>query len=107
MKITTRYYKECVNKTIKKLTRNRQTLLETLVFNATAYMVEDSLFERGKLDVVYMNEKDFTPMSAKASVELIELLLEIEDITISSWSLGVAEFCTNLCEEIFNERNYL
>ena len=107
MKITTRYYKECVNKTIKRLTRHKQTLLDTLVLNATAYMVEDMLFERGKLDMVYMNEKDFIPMSAKATIDLIDLLLEKKNISIASWTLCVAEFCTLLCEEIFNERNYL
>ena len=107
MKITTRYYKQCVNKTIKRLTRHKQTLLDTLVLNATAYMVEDMLFERGKLDMVYMNEKDFIPMSAKATIELIDLLLEKKDRKVAIWTLYVAEFCTDLCEEIFNERNYL
>ena len=106
MKITTRYYKECVNKTIKRLTRHKQTLLDTLVLNTTAYMVEDMLFERGKLDMVYMNEKDFIPMSAKATIDLIDLLLEKKNITIATWVLCVAEFCTLLCEEIFSEKDY-
>lgn len=106
MKITTRYYKQCVNKTISKLTNHKQTLLEKLVLSTTAYVVEDMLFEYGKLDMVYMNKKDFIPLSAKACVELIELLLKVEDITVSSWTLCVAEFCTVLCEEIFNEKDY-
>lgn len=105
--MTIRYYKECVNKTIKRLTNHRQTLLEKLVLSTTAYVVEDTLFEYGKLDMVYINKKDFIPLTAKACVELIELLLKVEDITISSWSLCVAEFCTELCRELFSEKDYL
>lgn len=106
MKITIRYYKQCVNKTIKRLTRHKKTLLDTLVLNATAYMVENTLFERGNLDMVCMNEKDFIPMTAKATVDLICLLLEKKDRTIVSWTLCVAEFCTLLYEEIFSEKDY-
>ena len=69
-------------------------------------MVEDTLFERGKLEMVYMNEKDFIPMTAEATIELIDLLLEKKDRTIASWTLCVAEFCTLLCEEIFSEKDY-
>lgn len=105
MKITTRYYKECVNKTIKRLTRHKQTLLDTLVLNATAYMVEDMIFESGKLDMVYMNEKDFIPTSAEATIDLVNLLLENKDIKVATWALCVVEFCTELCEEIFRRKD--
>lgn len=106
MKITTRYYKECVNKTIKRLTRHKQTLLDILVLNATAYMVEDMLFERGKLDMAYTNEKDFITMSAEATIDLVNLLLEKKDRKVATWTLCVAEFCTDLCEEIFSRKYY-
>lgn len=107
MKITIRHYNETANNVIKKLTNHKQTLLQKLVFSTTAYVVEDMLFECGKLDMVYMNEKDFIPLTAKACAELVELLLKSNNWLVASWTMDIAEFCTELCRELFSEKDYL
>ena len=107
MKITTRYYNSCVKKTMKKL-NNDNNLLKTLLYNATAYIVESCLFEGGRYnEVVYINKKDFIEITAKATLEIVDLILHIKDLVIATeLTLYVAEFCTELCEEIFRRKDY-
>lgn len=106
MKITTRYYNECVKKTMKKL-NNNSICIKTLVYNATAYGVEQWLFGGGKYnDIIYFNEKDFIEDTAKATLELVDSMLQSKDLVIAtSLTLYVAEFCTELCEEIFKRKD--
>ena len=104
MKITTRYYNSCVKKTMKKL-NNGNNLLKTLLYNATAYIVESCLFEGGSYnEVVYINKKDFIEITANATLEIVDLILHIKDLVIATeLTLDVAEFCTELCEEILTK----
>ena len=107
MKITTRYYNECVNKTMKKLNKDNN-LLKTLLYNASAYIVESCLFEGGRYnEVTYFNDKDFIETTAKATLEIVDTILHIKDLVIATeLTLDVAEFCTELCEEIFRRKDY-
>ena len=107
MKITTIYYNECVNKTMKRL-NNDNNWLKTIVYNATAYSVERWLFEGGKYDeAIYFNDKDFIETTANATLEIVDSLLQTKDLIIATkLTLQVAEFCTELCEEIFKRKDY-
>lgn len=108
MKITTRHYNECVKKTMKKL-NNDNNLLKTLLYNTTAYIVERYLFEGGrcKETIYFFNNEDFIKTTAKATLDLVVTILHIKDLVIATeLTLDVAEFCTVLCEEIFNEKDY-
>lgn len=107
MKITTRYYNACVKKTMKKL-NNDNNLLKTLLYNTAAYSVERCLFEGGRYnEVIYFNDKDFIETAANATLEIVDLILHIKDLVIATeLTLDVAEFCTELCEEIFRRKDY-
>lgn len=107
MKITIRYFNECVKKTMKKL-NNNNICIKTLVYNATAYSVEQWLFGGGGYnETIYFNEKDFIEDTAKATLELVDTMLQSKDLVIAtSLTLYVAEFCTELCEEIFKRKDY-
>ena len=107
MKITTRYYNECVMKTMKKL-NNNNICIKTLVYNATAYSVEQWLFGCGRYDeTTNFNEKDFIEETARATLEIVDTILHIKDLFIATeLTLYVAEFCTELCEEIFRRKDY-
>lgn len=107
MKVTNKYYNECVNKTMKKL-NNENNWIKTLVYNATAYSVERCLFEGGRYyETIYFNDKDFIETAANATLEIVNSLLQTKDLIITTkLTLDVAEFCTELCEEIFRRKDY-
>lgn len=107
MKITIRYFNECANKIMKRLNKD-SNLLKTLVHNATAYSVERWLFENGKCnEVIYFNEKDFIEETANATLEIVDSILQTKDLIITArLTLEVAEFCTELSEEIFKRKDY-
>ena len=107
MKITSRYYNECVKKTMKKLNKDNN-LLKTLLYNATAYIVDSCLFEDGRYnEVIYFNDKDFIETTANATLEIVDTILHIKELVIATeLTLDVAEFCTELCEEIFRRKDY-
>ena len=107
MKITTIYYNECVKKTMKKLNKDNN-LLKTLLYNAIAYIVERYLFEGGRYyEAIYFNDKDFIETSANATLEIVDTILHIKDLVIATeLTLDVAEFCTELSEEIFKRKDY-
>ena len=107
MKISITYYNECVNKTMKKLNKDNN-LLKTLLYNTTAYIVERCLFEGGRYnEVIYFNDKDFIETTANATLEIVDTILHIKDLFIATeLTLDVAEFCTELCKEIFKRKDY-
>lgn len=105
MKITIRYYNETVDSIVHKLTKHDDNILDTLIYNATAHLIQQHLFELGKLDVVYINKKDFIPMTVKATNELLLSILTTNNFVVASLTLDIAEFCTELCEELFKEHH--
>ena len=78
------------------------------MYNASAYIVESCLFEGGRYnEVTYFNDKDFIETTAKATLEIVDTILHIKDLVIATeLTLDVAEFCTELCEEIFRRKDY-
>lgn len=106
MKITIRYYNESVDYVTNILTKRNNQILCTLIYNATAHLIQQYLFELGKLDVVYINKKDFIPMTVKATNELLLSILTTNNFVVASLTLDIAEFCTELCEELFKKHHY-
>lgn len=106
MKITIRHYNETANNVIKKLTKHNKSFVNMVLYNATAYCLEQHLFERGKLEMVFINAKDFIPTSADATLEMINAILETHDIIMSTMTLDIAEFCTELYEKLFKEVDF-
>lgn len=106
MKITIRHYNETVDSVINKLTKRNDQILETLIYNATAHFIQNYLFELGKLEVAYINKKDFIPMTVSATKELLKSILETNNIVVASLTLDVAEFCTELYEKLFKEVDF-
>lgn len=106
MKITIRYYNETVDSLINKLTKRNNQILETLIYNATAYLIQQYLFELGKLEVAYINKKDFIPMTVKATKELLTSILKTNNLVVASLTLDIAEFCTELHEKLFKEVDF-
>ena len=106
MKITIRYYNETVDSVINKLTKRNEQILDTLIYNATAHLIQQHLFELGKLDVAYINAKDFIPMTVSATKELIKSILNTNNLVVASLTLDIAEFCTELYEKLFKEVDF-
>lgn len=106
MEITIRYYNETVDTLTHKLTKQNDQILCTLIYNATAHLIQQYLFELGKLEVAHINKKDFMPMVVIATKELLKEMLIINDLTVASLILDIAEFYTELCEELFKENHY-
>lgn len=106
MKLTIRHYNETVDSVAHKLTKHDNNILDTLIYNATAHLIQQYLFELGKLDVVYINEKDFIPMTVRATEELLTSILKTHNLVLATLTLDIAEFCTELCEELFKENHY-
>lgn len=106
MKMTIRYYNETVDSVINKLTKRDNQILYTLIYNATAHLIQQYLFELGKLEVVYINKKDFIPMTVKATKELLTSILKTNNLIVASLTLDVAEFCTELYEKLFKEVDF-
>ena len=92
---------------MKKL-NNNNICIKTLVYNATAYRVEQWLFVDGRYnETIHFNEKDFIADTAKAPLEIVDSMLQSKDLFIATeLTLYVAEFCTELCEEIFSRKDY-
>lgn len=106
MKMTIRYYNETVDSVIHKLTKQNNQVMDTLIYNATAHLIQQHLFELGKLEVVYINKKDFIPMTVRATKELLNGILSTKNLVVASLTLDVAEFCTELYEKLFKEVDF-
>lgn len=106
MKLTIRHYNETVDYVVHKLTKRDDQILDTLIYNATAHLIQQHLFELGKLEFVYINKKDFIPMTVRATNGLLLSILTTNNLIVTSLTLDIAEFCTELCEELFKENHY-
>ena len=106
MKVTIRHYNETVDSVIYKLTKQNNQILDTLIYNATAYLIQQYLFELGKLEVAYINKKDFIPMTVSATKELLKGILSTNNMVVASLTLDIAEFCTELHEKLFKEVDF-